>query len=72
MSERSNCSEAVANERRELCELKHLTLNGKPAQLSGALLRFPIVTDRETGLSCEFSWVAVYNIIENRNGKFRS
>lgn len=72
MSERSFCSEAVADERRALCGLTHLTLNGKPAKLSGALLKWPIITDLETGLSCEFAWVTVYNIIENRDGKFFS
>jgi hypothetical protein len=72
MSERSYCSDKVLAERQEICDRRDLTLNGKPARLFGAALRFPQIVDNETGLSCEFSWVAVYNIIENHNGAFRS
>lgn len=72
MSERSYCNDTVLAERQALCERRDLTLNGKPARLFGAALRFPQVVDNETGLICEFSWVAVYNVIQNCNGEFRS
>lgn len=62
MSERSYCDEETAEHRRRLCETP-CTVNGRPGQVSGALLRFAIVSDRESGLSCEYSWQAVENVL---------
>lgn len=70
MSERSYCDEATAEHRRELCN-RPCTINGRPAQISGALLRFAIVSDRESGLHCEYSWQAIENVME-KGGAFRS
>lgn len=63
MSERSYCDEATAEHRRELCGRPCCTINGRPAIICGALLRFAIVSDRESGLSCEYSWQAVENVL---------
>lgn len=70
MGERSNCNEATAEYRRELCNMP-CTMNGKPAQVSGALLRFAVVSERDSGLACEFSWQAVERVLAN-GGAFKS
>jgi hypothetical protein len=58
------------DERMALCEAK-VTLNGKPAWISGARLRFAAVTDRKTGLSAEWAWPTVARIVA-RDGAFES
>lgn len=49
-------------ERRALCEAD-ITLNGRPAKISGACLDYAMVTDRESGLGAEWSWPAVQRIV---------
>jgi hypothetical protein len=71
MAERSHCDDETANYRRGFCDEK-VTLNGRPASISGALLRFAIVSDNETGLACEFAWPTVERICNERDGKFFS
>jgi hypothetical protein len=47
------------------------TLNGHSARISGFSNRFATVTDRETGLSAEWSWEAVRIVLAN-GGAFKS
>lgn len=56
--------------RRALCEAT-VTLNGKPAKISGAQERYALVSDRETGLGAPWSWPAVELIVAN-GGSFLS
>lgn len=58
------------DERQAMCGMA-VTLNGKPAKVSGVNLDFARVTDKATGLSCEWAWPTVRRIIE-RGGKFQS
>lgn len=48
-----------------------VTLNGKPAKLSGVHKPFATVTDLATGLSAEWSWEAVENVMR-KGGHFKS
>ena len=57
-------------DRAALCESR-VTLNGRPAKISGYGLPFATVTDRQTGLSAEWSWEAVARIVA-RSGNFQS
>lgn len=50
---------------------KPVTLNGKPAKVSGIRKPFATVTQLGTGLSAEWSWEAVERVV-NRDGKFKS
>lgn len=63
-------TEARSAWRLALCE-KSVTLNGKPARVSGASKPFATVTDTATGLSAEWSWEAVERIV-NRGGRFQA
>lgn len=57
-------------EKARLCEAE-ITLNGKPAQITGAANRFATITERESGLSAEWSWPAV-KLVVDRGGAFLS
>lgn len=57
-------------ERQQLCEAR-VTLNGRPAYVSGTQRDFARVTDRGTGLSCEWAWETAALVI-SRGGKFKS
>lgn len=50
---------------------KNCKLDGKPAKITGRLLKFAIVSQLPDGLSAEFSWDAVKRIME-RNAQFKS
>lgn len=41
------------------------TANGHSARITGYSNRFAMVTDRETGVSAEFSWEAVRAVMED-------
>jgi hypothetical protein len=56
--------------RRALCEAR-VTLNGRPARISGAQLEFAVVRDTVTGLACEWAWETAARIVA-RGGAFRS
>jgi len=58
------------DQRIALCEAK-VTLNGKPAAVSGYNLPFAHVTQLKSGLSAEWSWTAVALVV-SRGGDFRS
>lgn len=58
------------DERAKLCEAR-VTLNGRRAYVSGTHRDFARVTERATGLSCEWEWETVALVI-SRGGKFRS
>ena len=57
-------------QRQELCAAR-VTLDGKPAAVSGYRLDFARVTDRKTGLSAEWAWPTVARIVA-RGGAFSS
>lgn len=56
--------------RRALCT-PLVTLDGKPARVGGAFLRYPKVTTLDLSQTIEFSWGAVKRIMENDKA-FRS
>jgi hypothetical protein len=53
-----------------LCEAD-VTLNGLPAKVCGARNRFATVRQLSSGLSAEWSWVAVVRVVSN-GGDFQS
>jgi hypothetical protein len=57
--------------KRELVNSKNVTLNGRPATISGLLCDFAIVSQFPTGLQAEFAWQTVERIINN-GGNFRA
>ena len=56
--------------RRELCGAL-VTLDGKPARISGAREPFATVTDLDSGLSAQWSWASAAGIV-SRGGAFKS
>lgn len=58
-------------EKRELCT-KEVTLDGKPAYITGAKNSFAAVRFRDSGAACEWAWETVKFIVEQRNGAFKS
>lgn len=58
-------------ERRELVDTKGVTLNGKPAVITGAGLDFAVVIDMKTGLGAEWAWETVRRIVD-KGGAFKS
>lgn len=61
----------VLEKRSGLCHTKPVTLNGKPAVISGYRNPFAAVIQLSTGLSAEFSWEAVERIVA-KGGEFKS
>jgi hypothetical protein len=59
-------------EERERLASVPITLNGEPAFITGRHLRFPRVVQRATRLGCEFSWQAIANVIDVKEGRFQS
>lgn len=57
--------------RTELCATP-VTLNGRPARISGTGLQWARVTDLETRLSAEWAWATVEHIVTRKGGKFYS
>ena len=58
------------DERIALCSTD-VTLNGKPAGVSGYGMPFAHVTDRQTGLSAEWAWETVALVV-SRGGRFQT
>jgi Zn finger protein HypA/HybF involved in hydrogenase expression len=56
--------------RRELCSAT-VTLNGRPAKISGVKNNFATVTDLASGMSAEWSWQAVDHVVSG-GGRFTS
>jgi hypothetical protein len=56
------------------CDLrvKPVTLNGKPAVISGLMEKYATVTCLETGEHYQWSWPQVEYVITEKNGAFRS
>lgn len=50
----------------------NITLNDKPATVSGTKCDFATVSQIPQGVSAEFAWQTVEHIIVNREGKFRA
>lgn len=57
-------------ERLALCAA-HITLNGKPAAISGARCDFATVTELPNGARYEWAWPTVARIVAN-GGTFKS
>jgi hypothetical protein len=55
----------------KLVQTKGVTLDGKPAVISGYKMPFATVTQLSTGLSAEWSWEAVERIV-TKGGDFQS
>lgn len=49
-----------------------VTLDGKPAVVSGVKCDFAFVAPLRGGAGCEFAWSTVAHVIDNKNGKFKS
>lgn len=50
-----------------------VTLDGKPARISGFKLDFPVVWQRNSiHMGVELAWETVYNILTNGGGKFKT
>lgn len=58
------------DERYELMYTKGITLNGKPATISGAKLLFPQVAALDGSCNAEWNWTAIKHIITNNGGCF--
>lgn len=59
------------SERRALVETEGVTLDGKPAKISGYCNPFATVQEFTTGLHCDFAWPTVARIVAN-GGAFKS
>ena len=55
--------------RRDICAV-HVTLNGKPATISGALVNHGTVSSLDGELSAQWSWPAIERIV-NTNKQFK-
>jgi hypothetical protein len=49
-----------------------VTLNGKPAKVSGVANDYATVTDLANGTSHEYCWETVKHVIYTQNGAFKS
>lgn len=58
-------------EQRAMCKLE-VTLNGKPAVLSGVLLAYGKVTNLSTGERVELSWDRIKQTIQHQGGRFQT
>lgn len=58
------------DERHALCEAK-VTIDGRPAKVTGARLDFARVYDLESGLSCEWAWPTVAYVVKHKGGAFK-
>ena len=69
-------NKVTLEEKRELVKRSQsigITLDGEPAKLVGIKNKFPTVaTIRENGPSFEWSWKAIREVINNKNGRFTS
>ena len=57
-------------DRSKLCQTV-VTLNDRPARITGSMHDFATVRDVETGLSAEWAWPTVALVV-SRGGAFRS
>jgi hypothetical protein len=58
-------------EKRELCQ-QSVTLDGKPAMVTGVQNRFAQVSQFPDGKSVEFAWETVRKVIAENHGAFQS
>ncbi len=70
-TERINMYYPQIEERNRLTD-SHVTLNGKPARVIGRFNEVPTVAQIPIGLSVDFCWKTVQNIVDNKNGCFKS
>jgi hypothetical protein len=54
-----------------LCTRSDITLNGRPARISGPRERFATIIDRGTGLGAQWAWETVARVCA-ADGAFRS
>ena len=59
--------EVSYDERKALCARRDITLNGQPATISGAMMKFAVV--RSIDFEGEWNWPAVKRIVA-KGGKF--
>ena len=59
--------EVSYDERKALCARRDITLNGQPATISGAMMKFAVV--RSMNFEGEWNWSAVKRIVA-KGGKF--
>lgn len=59
-----------AESSRLLNEGMTVTVNGNPGSVTGFQNDFATVSDRTTGLSCEYSWPAVLKNLQDNKGAF--
>jgi hypothetical protein len=73
MTEPKRNEDITQTMRDELVSLRGITLDGEPAAISGRLCDFPriIVLDKPH-IQVEFSWLAVYRTVTQRDGKFKT
>lgn len=64
--------EPVPLERRRELTAAACTLDGRPAQIAGALNPHATVAQYPTGLAVSFSWPTVVHVVEHGAGAFRS
>lgn len=57
--------------KQELCSTP-VTLNGKPAAISGTMMQFAMIRELGTGLGKEWSWEAVELVVSRRAGAFKA
>jgi hypothetical protein len=60
----------VTETRYNLIDTPGVTLDGEPATISGAQLRFAMVRSR-SGKSAEFAWPTVARVVHKSGGAFR-
>lgn len=66
-----NPNEKLYNRRKELCAAR-VTLDGRPATVSGAMFKFAEVRSLDGVLRAEFAWSTVENVIANSGGAFKN
>ena len=62
----------VTYEQRKEIMAQPVTLNGKPATVSGGMTKFAVIRQLGGGLSFEWSWSAVARIVKNKGGEFKA
>ena len=67
-----NMSNAISTDEKYTLIGSEVTLNGKPAKVSGRLQRFAMVRCLDGSEGYEYAWPTVKNIVLNKQGNFRS
>jgi hypothetical protein len=57
-------------DRQQMCSAE-VTLNGEPARITGSGTAYARVTQKRTGLGCEFAWATAKRVLAN-GGHFKS